>query len=422
MIFHIDGNTFYASCERLFRPDLYGKPIAVLSNNDGIIIALNQECKDLGFKRGDVYFKARPSIEKNNVTVCSSNYTLYADISARLNVLYNRYAPDVEVYSIDESFLYFPDWKNADYSAIGRTVREAAGTEIGVPVSVGIAPSKTLAKLCNKLAKKQGGVCEWARMDQEQTLRNYPVGDVWGIGPAKTKLLNNHGVTTAWDLKNYPLDKAKKYLSIVGLRTVQELNGIPAIDRCFREKRDQIMCSRSFSAGVFNLDELMAALADYTQEAVKRLREDGLACSFITVFLMTNPWGEGEQYANQATARLDKPTSYLPAIMGEANRLLRSVFRHGYKYRKTMILLSGITEEKREHPDLFEDTTGKEKRESLMKCFDALNDRYGRGTIRLGVSGLGSLPADADCAPWVMKREFLSPEYTTRLCDVPKVW
>jgi DNA polymerase V len=329
MIFHVDGNSFYASCERLFRPDLYGKPIAVLSNNDGVIVALDQECKNLGFRRGDVYFKVRKDIEEKGVTVYSSNYTLYADISARLNTLYNRFCPDVEMYSIDESFLYLPEWDTADYSDIAWNLRETAGREIGVPVAVGIAPTKTFAKLCNKLAKKYGGVCDWAKLDQNETLQNYPIGDMWGIGFAKTAFLIKLGINTALDLKNYPQDKAKKNLSIVGMRTVQELNGIPAIDQVHREKRDQIMCSRSFAGGAYYLDELITTLSEYTQEAVKRLRDDRLACSFITVFLMTNPWGEGDQYANQASAQFAKPTSYFPEILATGIRLLRHVFRHG---------------------------------------------------------------------------------------------
>jgi DNA polymerase V len=421
MIFHIDGNSFYASCERLFRPDLYGKPIAVLSNNDGIIVALDQECKKLGFRRGDVYFKVRQEIEKKGVTVCSSNYTLYADISARLNVLYNRYCPDVEMYSIDESFLYFPDWAKNDYTTMAHTLRETAGREIGVPVAVGIAPTKTLAKLCNKLAKKYGGVCDWGTIDRDETLKNYPVGDIWGIGYAKTKFLEKQGIHTALDLKNYPLDKAKKNLSIVGMRTVQELNGIPAIEQVHRDKRDQIMCSRSFSGGVYHLDELITALTEYTQEAVKRLRDDRLHCSYITVFLMTNAWGEGDQYANQASAKCAQPTDYLPEILKTAIQLLRHIFRHGYKYRKIMILLSGMENGTNGQQDLFEDTTEIEKRENLMKCFDKINDKYGRGTIRMGASGMATGQGNTGDVPWEMKREFLSPEYTTRLEDVPKV-
>jgi DNA polymerase V len=208
---HIYVNSFYASCERLFRPDLYNKPIAVLTNNDGIIIALNQECKDLGYKRGDVYFKVKAQLKASGVSVFSSNYTLYADISTRLNALYNRYAADVEFYSIDESFLYFPDWSNADYRDLGREIKAAAKTEIGVPVSVGIAPNKTLAKLCNKLAENFGGVCEWSKLNQDEILSNYPAADIWGIGRSKIKFLQRQGIKTAFDLKQYPPDKAMKH-------------------------------------------------------------------------------------------------------------------------------------------------------------------------------------------------------------------
>jgi len=180
MIMHIDGNSFYAACERVYRPDLAKSPIAVLSNNDGIIIALNAECKALGFKRGDVFFENKSRLEKNGVVIFSSNYTLYADLSARMNLIYNRYAPDVEMYSIDESFLFFPSWANTDYSELGMEIKETVTKETGIPVSVGIAPTKTLAKLCNKLAKKRGGVCCWNKLDQDEELGNYPAGDIWG--------------------------------------------------------------------------------------------------------------------------------------------------------------------------------------------------------------------------------------------------
>jgi DNA polymerase V len=340
---HIDGNSFYASCERLFRPDLYGKPIAVLTNNDGIIIALNQECKDIGYRRGDVYFKIKKRCEEQGVAIFSSNYTLYSDISSRLNLLYNHYAPDVEFYSIDESFLYFPDWKNADYSEIGHEIRSAAQTEIGIPVSVGIAPNKTLAKLCNKLAKKHDGVCEWGKLDADKTLAEYPVGDIWGIGRIKTKFLNEGGIKTALDLKHYPLEKSKKYLTINGYKTVRELNGFYEIEKTEDKARQSIVVSRSFSGAVFDLATISGVLAQHTQEAVKRLRDEKLECKNICVYLMTNRNGEGEQYFNNAQAQLSAPTSYFPEILQSATSLLKQIYRNGYRYRKTMIALTGLT-------------------------------------------------------------------------------
>jgi DNA polymerase V len=423
MLMHIDGNSFYASCERLFRPDLYGKPIAVLTNNDGIIIALNQECKNLGYKRGDVYFNIKKKAEAQGVAVFSSNYTLYADISARLNALYNRYATEVEFYSIDESFLYFPDWKNADYSEIGHEIKTAAQIEIGIPVSVGIACNKTLAKLCNKLAKKHNGVCEWAKLDQEKTLANYPVGDIWGIGRSKTKFLNTRGIKNALDLQRYPLDKAKKHLTIVGYKTVRELNGFTEIERIEGAERQSIIVSRSFSEAVFDLPTISGALADHTQEAVKRLREEKLLCKHICVYLMTSPYGEGGQYSNSAQAQLQAPTSYQHEILSVALSLLRQIYRSGYKYRKTMIALFSLTKESEAVPELFEASPDKEKQKRLMQAFDEINARYGRGAIRLGTSALITKKtkgcASDTTAPWEMRREMLSPAYTTNRADIP---
>ncbi|MDR1803793.1 MAG: Y-family DNA polymerase [Treponema sp.] len=421
MIFHIDANSFYASCERVFRPDLTGKPIAVLTNNDGIIIALSSECKALGFKRGDVFFKERNRLHASGVAVFSSNYTLYADISSRLNLIYNRFAPDVELYSIDESFLYFPDYRNGDYSRLACEIREAVKTETGIPVSIGIAPTKTLAKLCNKLSKKRDDVCEWAKLNQDEELSACPAGDIWGIGFSKAAFLKKNGITNALQLKRYPLEKAKKNLSIVGMRTVQELNGIPAIDRLEYETRQSIACSRSFSGAVLELEPILTALADYTQETVKRLRDSGSVCKFISVYLMTGSYGEGEQYSNVASAELPKHTSYLPDILGTAVALLKQIYRKGYRYRKVMICLFGITRDNNPQGDLFEETADLEKREQIMKSFDFINNKYGRGTLHLGTQNMAKAKENEN-APWLMQRHYLSPEYTTKLADVPKVY
>lgn len=423
MIFHVDANSFYASCERLFRPDLIRSPIAVLSNNDGIVIALNQECKDAGFKRGDAFYKIREELVRKGVAVFSSNYTLYADISMRLNGIYGRMCPDVEIYSIDESFLFFPDWQPDQLLAVGREIRDAGKIEVGIPLSVGVAPTKTLAKLCNKLAKKCGGVCAWHALDQEAALAGCPVGSLWGVGGAKAETLARHGVRTALDLKRYPLHLAKKQLTIAGWRTVQELNGIPAIDRIEREVRQNICASRSFAEAVYDLPSIRIALAEYTQEAVKRMREQKSACRHVGVFLATNPWSDvGEQYYGSLTAELPTPSSYLPDILGTAIELLNRIWRPGFRYRKVLVNLLGLEPDTVAQPDLFESGETKKKHDAIMKAFDAINGRYGRGTLRLGVRD--SAP-DVDGAgnknAWIMKRNFLSPEYTTNLSDVPSV-
>lgn len=428
MIMHIDGNSFYASCERIFRPDLAGKPIAVLSNNDGITIALNAECKSLGFKRGDVFFKTKHDYENKGVAVFSSNYALYADISTRLNVLYAQYAEEVEVYSIDESFLYLPDWKNAGYSDIARGIREKAMREVHVPVSVGIAPTKTLAKMCNRLAKKCGGVCDWGDVDHEETLKNFDVADIWGVGHAKAETLHGLGVYDAYALSCLPLATAKKYLSITGLRTVQELNGVQALGREERDEKKNITSSRSFAAAVTELDELDTALAEFTQIAVGRMRRQNSACRAVQVFLMTGrAYCEADKdkvYFNGAVAEFQQSTSYLPAILGAAKELLHGIYRRGYSYRKVMVNLLGLERDTDTQYELFD--SGKilyrQRNNALMYVCDSINARYGHGCLHPGTrNSVRDTKDDGGMANWRMGRKHLSPEYTTSWDDVPVV-
>jgi DNA polymerase V len=435
MIFHADGNSFYASCERIFRPDLKNAPIAVLSNNDGIVIAANRECEALGFKRGSAFFKIRHQLEAAKVAVFSSNYTLYADISARINSVYSRYAEDVEMYSIDESFLFFPDWTNVDYKEIARAVKTAVEKEIGVPVSIGIAPTKTLAKLCNKLAKGprgtgQGlqpceGIFDWAACDQEETLKGFPAGGVWGIGRAKKFFLRKYSVFTALDVKNFPLDKAKKYLSVTGFNTVRELNGIRCIDRVSVKPRQSVMCSQSFSKVVYDIDQIITALSDFTQEAVKRLRDEKLMCRYVTVFLVAvkarNGQGEvhGRRNYKTSSGELERATSYLPDILGRAVELLRTMYRGDEGYRKVLVLLAGLERENRAQPELFDNDEGREQKRRAMSTFDQINRRYGRKTLHIASSDL--VKDGKEKSKWRMKREMMSPAYTTKLSDVPVV-
>ena len=444
MIFHVDGNSFYASCERVFRPDLCHSPIAVLSNNDGIIIALNAECKALGFKRGDVFYQVKQDMEKSGVAIFSSNYTLYADMSARMNLIYSRYAPDIEAYSIDESFLFFPTWNNVDYYEIGLELKNAVIKETGIPVSIGIAPNKTLAKMCNKLAKKRNGVCDWNKVNQNEELGKYPVEDVWGIGHSKAAFLKKQGITMALGLKNYPLWKAKKYLTITGYKTVQELNGIRAISKIEETPRQVAMVSRSFRSPVYELGDIIPALSEYTQEAVKRIREEGLSCKYVSVYLMTNAFADGEQYFNQMTAELPCLSAYLPEIQAVANEMLKKIYRPHYKYRKVMVGLAGLDFDRNQQFDLFDNGFNRKKElEPLMQTFDALNDRYGRGTIRLAcgirgmnneesstrnhhepsrMEGMRTTNKNPEILPWGLKRDYLSPRYTTHIKEIPVVF
>jgi len=429
MIFHVDGNGFYAACEALFRPDLTNKPIAVLSNNDGITIALNQSCKNLGFKRGDRYFEMKYQYQKKGVTVFSSNYTLYADMCTRINMIYNSFCPDVEMYSIDESFLFFPNWKNVNWNDLGHTLRNEVAKQLHLPVSVGIAPTKTLAKMCNKLAKHKGGVCYWGNLNTDEELKKYAVENIWGIGRSKTLLLTRLNIKTAYDLKHFPLHEAKQKLTIQGFKTVQELNEICAIDRIQDPTRKNITCSKSFSHGVSTLPELETALTEYVQLAVTRMREEGSACRFVMVYIMTarsyDENSKNKEYFNGATIELPFSTSYVTTILKAANSLLHSLYRPQYEYRKVMINLLGLEKDIIIQPDLFETETKeqREKHKAIMAACEHINKKYGRGCLHPGTRNqIKDTQSNGKKANWIMQRSFLSPNYTTNLSDIPAVY
>lgn len=428
MILHVDANSFYASCERIFRPDLANRPIAVLSNNDGITIALDSICSGLGFRRGDAYFREKQAYKVQNVAVFSSNYTLYADISMRLNLLYSWYAPETELYSIDESFLFYPDWKNISFTDLAQELRAEALRQIHIPVSVGIAPTKTLAKMCNKLAKKYGGICSWQKIDQKAVLTQYPVSDVWGIGPSKAGILARSGIYTAYDLANLPLAKAKKYLSITGFHTVQELNGIQTSGCPAPGIRRNVSVSKSFAHSVTGTAELETALAEYTQLAVARMRAEGSACTFVSIYLMTAHSYDGNkdrEYFNSALAKLPCTTSYLPAILRTAAMLMHSIYRDGYSYRKLMVSLLGLEKDSEMQYELFNEDGkhGQKKYRAVMEACDSINAKYGRGSIHPCMRNETKDERENGLkSAWIMQRSFLSPSYTTRFSDLPEVF
>jgi DNA polymerase V len=410
MILHIDCNSFYASCEQAFRPDLQGKPVVVLSNNDGIIVALTKQAKALGIKRGDALFEISDLIESNNVAVFSSNYTLYADMSHRIHEILFSLCPDVEVYSIDECFLFFPDLTNI--KEIAATIKETVEQATGIPVSIGIAPTKTMAKIANKLAKKRTGILDIRELDLDYELKQIPVDDVWGIGYRYAEFLTMRGVPTAYDLKHYPLHKAKKDLTIRGYYTVQELNGIPLIDELMPKPKKNIIASRGFSKLVEDEHSLEEAAADYTLEAIMKMRKQHSAAKAIGIAVMTNRFREDlPQYTNSIVYQVNPPSSYAPDLVKMAIRGLHEIYKPGYKYQKVMIYLLNLVHEDSQQLNFFaEDKT---KQTALMRCFDEISQRYDSHTLFIGARGIDR--------KWGMKRNHLSPAYTTSLADIPKV-
>lgn len=423
MILHVDGNSFYCSCERLFRPDLRNKPVIVLSNNDGIIIALTDEAKAIGLKRGDAFFKKKKFCEENGVCVFSSNYTLYADISYRLNSIYSVFAEKTEIYSIDESFLFIPDFVNFNYSQFALFLKNLIWKQLGIPVSVGIAPTKTLAKMCNKLAKNNGGVFNWYECNQTDTLKNFSVDKVWNIGRAKAEFLKKSGITNALLLSQLSLDKAKKYMTISGMKTVMELNGKECIEYIKRSESQNIVSSRSFQKAVYDLEEILEAVTYFCRNAVRKLREEKQCCSSIYVTLSTAAPFECDfnpelHYFNGSGKRLEKATSYLPEITEEACKLLTNIYRCGYGYRKASVNLLGLQKESQNLKLFeFEEEKKKELYDAIMDSFDRVNSKFGKESLSIAQG----LKVREEKENWELKREFKSPDYTTDIKAFPEV-
>ena len=417
MVLHADGNSFYAACEQIYRPDLRGKPVAVLSNNDGIIIALNKEAKACGIKRGDPYFKVRDICQWKGITVFSSNYTLYADISRRITSIYMEYAPDIEEYSIDESFLFFDkcNWSIKDYEEIGHELKRRIAKEVGIPICVGAAPTKTLAKLYNKKAKEHGGVFVYNPVEVDSLLESVDCETIWGIGHARAKMLLLHGIKNALMLKHMPLCDAKRLLTIQGFATVQELNGIRCVEKVTREKKEVITSSRQFSIKVYDMTTIECAMVEYTEIAVERLRQQKSECQAVQVTISTCNYYSDDtesQYSNAVIVQLPRLTSFTPDIVNAARLALPHIFRPGYGYKVVMITLLEIMPAQYQGW-LWIDPKEDIKKRRLMAAVDKITTTYGRNSITLAKAWSKD--------GWQMKREFLSPEVTTDIMMVPGV-
>lgn len=408
----VDCNNFYASCERLFRPDLRGLPIVVLSNNDGCVIARSNEAKALGIGMGEPYFKIRHLVEEHGLEVFSSNYALYGDISNRVMTTLRELAPEVEIYSIDEAFLNLTGMPEP-LSAVGRRIKGEVWRLVGIPVGVGIAPTKTLAKLANWCAKKhtRGGVAFLATEAQrEKVLRFAPVDEVWGIGRRLTKSLADMGVHTAWDLAQCSPDEIRKHYSVTVAKVVRELRGERCIDlEESPEPKKTIACSRSFSERVTDLESLKEAVATYTSRAAEKLRAQGDGCQVITVYIRTGVFNEREpHYSRHATLRLSHPTQDSRTLVKAAVAGLERIYADGYRYLKAGIELTDLAPLHREQMDLFTGDT--ERSKAIMSVMDKINRRMGRSQVRLA-----AVPADP---AWRMRQSQKSPNYVTSWCDL----
>ncbi len=404
----IDCNSFYASCERIFNPKLLGKPIVVLSNNDGCIITRSAEAKALGIKMGEPYFKAKKIIEKNNVKVFSSNYSLYGDISQRVMEILLGFSPEVEIYSIDEAFLNFKGFKNHELLTYCKHIRQTIKQWVGIPVSIGVGSTKTLSKIANHLAKKEAdyeGICILKGDEKiEEALNRIEIGDVWGIGRRLSKFLRNYEVLTAKQFTFLDRRWIRKNMGVVGEKIQLELCGVSCLDLELLPSPKKSCCvSRSFSRPIEKIEELQESIANYGSRVAEKIREEGLIAQSMSIFVLTNHFNKKEkQYSSSIKLQLDYPTSDSKLIVKRAVEGIKRIYKEGYRYKKAGIILYELHSSSSVRGLLDYD---KPRTDSLMRSLDEINYRYGSATLRLAAEGIRR--------SWHMRREKVSPCYTT---------
>jgi DNA polymerase V len=414
----IDCNNFYVSCERIFRPDLEGKPVIVLSNNDGCCVARSQEVKNLGVRMGDPVFKIRNLIKREQITVFSSNYAYYGDVSHRVVQTLGTMVPVIENYSIDESFLNLGEFSEREVEPLARELRERVHRWVGIPTCVGIAPTKTLAKVANFIAKKRPqyrGVCDLrSSRVRAELLSTVPVDEVWGIGSASAAKLFRIGVQTAADLAALDPDNARSLMTVTGGRTVYELRGISCLPLELMEPtRKGIAVTRSFGAPVTSWQQMREAIASYATRAAEKMRRYKVAAENIFVFMHTSTFNNDPFYSNGASARFSETTNDTGEVVALAVRLGERLWRDGFRYSKCGVMITELMPETLRQPPLWGELD-REKRERAWRAMDKLNATLGRDTVRILCAG----PKDA---AWKLRAEFRSPRWTTRWDELPIV-
>nr|MDK2851339.1 polymerase [Candidatus Cloacimonadota bacterium] len=414
----VDCNNFYVSCERVFNPHLRNIPVAILSNNDGCIVSRSNEVKALKIPMGAPGFKYEALIKQYKGVLLSSNYALYGDMSSRVMDVLSSFTADIDVYSIDEAFLWLTGIREDDWEDWGRRLKRTVYRITGIPVSVGISRSRTLAKIANYQAKRIPGFKgTLALLDEtriNEALKRTPVGDIWGVGRQYEKFLLQNKIENALQLKDADERFIDHYMTVVGHKTVLELRGYSCIgmDEAPIGKKS-IVCSRSFGKQVESLDELEEAISTYVTSAAEKLREQGSVAGYMMVFLSTNRFKESPQYNNSISTTLFPPTAYTPQMIREALKLLKELWLPGFQYKKAGVMLANLISEEDVPLSFLEDNYLDDKRVELMRAVDRLNRRYGRNTVKIASSGISG--------DWQMKRAKLSPRYTTCWEDIPKV-
>lgn len=412
-----DVNSFYASCETVFRPDLKGRPVVVLSNNDGCVIARSAEAKPF-VKMGEPYFKQKDLFRRHGIIAFSSNYELYADMSNRVMTTLEELSPRCEIYSIDEAFCDLTGVRNCrDLTDFGREIRETVLRRTHLTVGVGIAQTKTLAKLANHAAKQwqrqTGGVVDLSNLERQRKLMALlPVDEVWGVGRRISKKLESMGIDTVLKLADTDIRFIRKHFNVVLERTVRELRGEPCLGlEEFAPVKQEIICSRSFGERVTEYEQMRQAMCSYASRAAEKLRGEHQYCRFISAFVKTSPFALNEPYyGNSASVKLLTPTQDSRDIITAATKCLDAIWRDGHRYQKAGVMLGDFYSQGVAQLNLFDDNAPRKNSEKLMEVLDQLNAKDGRGTLYFAGQGIQTA--------WQMKREMLSPRYTTRYNDL----
>ncbi|MGD8400079.1 MAG: Y-family DNA polymerase [Bacillota bacterium] len=417
MLALVDCNNFYVSCERVFNPGLQGRPVIVLSNNDGCVISRSNEVKALGIKMGEPAFRIGDLLERNHVTVFSSNYCLYGDLSHRVMQTLAAFTPELEIYSIDEAFMDLTGI-TVDWEGYARRICAAVRQNTGIPVSVGIGPTKVLAKTANHYAKKVPANHGVLVLDDPAriaaALQEFAIAEVWGIGRQYAAMLNRAGVRTAADFVNLPDAWVRRKMTVVGLRIKKELEGLPCLELELVPPAKKAMCtSRSFGATQTDLGPLREAVATFANQCAVKLRRQKTCAGQLQVFIHTNGFKPAEpQYARNFISKLPTPTNSSLMLIKYALGALEAIYRPGYRYKKAGVLVYDLTLEEQAQGALF-DPVDYEKHAAVMRTLDRLNARYGANTVKSAAQGSG--------VRWKLRQEKLSPCYTTRWKDIISV-
>lgn len=410
----VDCNNFYASCQRVFEPHLIGKPVVILSNNDGCVIARSDEAKLAGVPMGAPAFKFEALFKEKNIYVYSSNYALYGDMSNRVMNMLRTYTPDLELYSIDEAFLKFTGFELFDLNALGFDMRKKITRGTGIPVSIGFAPTKALAKVANKIARKFSERTQNVYIiDTEEkrikALKWTKIEDVWGIGRKHAKRLKQKNILTAYQFTQLSDAWVRKEMAVVGLRLKHDLEGKPTLDLEGPRSKKMIATTRSFETKYATYDEISERVSTFTASCAEKLRRQNCHCNMVTVFIQTNYLANDQsQYSRSITINTGFPTNSTIELNQAAQKGLKEIYKAGYSYKRAGVVVMGLTPNDETQLNLF--NTSNPKHQPLMSVIDKMNLSFGDNKVKFGVQSLGR--------QWKMKQERLSPKFSTKLKDV----